>query len=346
MEDVLKLFDEDIEDKSYTYVNGNIMKINTKNVLDQYFTKQEVAEELFEKTKKIILKYENSLDEFTWLEPSAGDGGFYNLFPKEKRIGVDIAPNLPDLIESDYLNYILPKNKKVIVMGNPPFGHRGVIALDFINHSKDAEYVCFILPMFFESKGKGSIKYRVKGFNLIHSERLNNNSFYNPNSKKNVNVKCIYQIWSKNYKSEEKEFSWYNNKNKEPFSEILKVYTVSLAKKRECGKRWIYDERADFYISSTFHHNSKIVYTFDEVKYKSGIAVVFTTTDLELKNKIISLFEEIDWSKYGSLATNSCYHLGKSNIFQVLQDNLDLITIKNDNDIFFEKTFGNVIGLD
>jgi hypothetical protein len=81
------------------------------------------------------------------------------------------------------------------------------------------------------------------------------------------------------------------------------------------------------------------------VKYKSGIAVVFTTTDLELKNKIISLFEEIDWSKYGSLATNSCYHLGKSNIFQVLQDNLDLITIKNGNDIFFEKTFGNVIGV-
>ncbi|WQR92978.1 type II restriction endonuclease [Helicobacter pylori] len=35
------------------------------------------------------------------------------------------------------------------------------------------------------------------------------------------------------------------------------------------------------------------------------------------------LFKEIDWTKYASLATNSCYHLGKSHIFQALYDHLD-----------------------
>jgi hypothetical protein len=325
MEYTLKLLEDQKEEKNYSYVNGNIMKINTSNILDQYFTKVDVAKELYEKTKKIISKYEDNLNDFTWLEPSAGNGTFYNLLPKDKRLGVDINPLLPEITKSDYLQFQLPNDKRIIVIGNPPFGHRGVIALDFINHSKDAEYVCFILPMFYESKGKGSIKYRVKGFNLVHSERLKHNSFYNPNTNKNVDVKCVFQIWSKNHKLEKNEFSWYNNNGKEPFSEILKVYTVSLAKNRECGKRWIFNEKADFYISSTFHNQTTIFDTFDKVKYKSGIAVVFTTNNEELKNKLINIFKNTEWSNYGSLATNSCYHLGKSNIFQVVQDNIHLI---------------------
>lgn len=52
MEHALKLFEDYTEDKNYSYVNGNIMKINTTNILDQYFTKVDVAKELYEKTKK------------------------------------------------------------------------------------------------------------------------------------------------------------------------------------------------------------------------------------------------------------------------------------------------------
>ena len=181
------------------YVNGKTMKVNASNVLDQYYTKRETAINLFEKSKKIIATYENNIAQFVWIEPSAGNGVFFNLLPKNKRIGVDINPFNDEIITSDYLNYILPKAKKSIVIGNPPFGHRGVMALNFINHSTDADYVCFILPMFFESSGKGSIKYRVNGFNLIHSERLQANSFYTPHNNKNVDVKCVFQIWSKNH---------------------------------------------------------------------------------------------------------------------------------------------------
>ncbi|MDR1652307.1 MAG: hypothetical protein LBS01_01400 [Prevotellaceae bacterium] len=310
-------------ENSFKYVNGNSMKINTNNVLDQYFTKKELAEALFAKTKQIISKYENNIDNYTWLEPSVGEGCFFDLLPENQRVGVDIEPLRNDIVKSDYLEYKLPE-KKIIVIGNPPFGHRGVMALNFLNHSQSAEYVCFILPMFFESKGKGSVKYRVRGFNLIHSERLPKNSFYVPATQKTVDVKCVFQIWSKNHKLDNEEFSWYNNKKREPFSDIVKVVTVSLAKNRECGKRYIFDEKADFYISSTFHDKISIVYDFNEVKYKSGVAVIFTTKNQHLKNKIIKLFENTDWKNYASLATNSCYHIGKSNIFQVLQDNSQL----------------------
>ncbi|GHV13235.1 hypothetical protein AGMMS49938_07480 [Fibrobacterales bacterium] len=306
--------------KEFRYVNGNLMKQNSDNLLDQYFTKKELASYLYDKANEVISEYENDISKYQWLEPSVGEGCFFDLLPKEQKIGVDISPLRDDIIKSDYLQYKLP-DKKLIVIGNPPFGHRGVMALNFLNHSQSAEYVCFILPMFFESKGKGSIKYRVDGLNLIYSERLPKNSFYIPNTNKTVDVKCVFQIWSKNHRLENKEFSWYNNKDKEPFANVIKVYTVSLAKKRECGKKWIFEKNADFYISSTFHTKISIVKNFEEVKYKSGVAVVFTTKNNEIKRAIKKLFEKVDWTKYGSLATNSCYHIGKSNIFQVLKDN-------------------------
>ena len=306
------------------YVNGKVMKQNKKNLLDQYFTKPEIAKKLYKQARKVISKFDKIVD-FNWIEPSAGNGVFYNLLPVKKRIGIDIEPKIKDIIKMDYLEYQIPKENKIIVIGNPPFGHRGVMALNFINHSVNAEYVCFILPMFFESKGKGSIKYRVKNFNLIHSEKLPPNSFYNPNNNKDVNVECIFQIWSKNHKLENKEFSWYNNNSNEPFSEYIKVYTVSLAKNRECGKRWIYDEKADFYISSTFYNDTEIVYNFKDVKYKSGIAIVFQTNDKEIQNEILHILQNVDWKKYANRATNSCFHLGKSNIYQVINDNLKKI---------------------
>jgi len=311
--------------KEVRYVNGNLMKENKDNVLDQYFTKKELAKSLYKKACKIITKYEKRINDYWWLEPSVGDGCFFDLLPESRKIGIDISPVRGDVVKTDYLQYKLP-DKKIIVMGNPPFGHRGVIALNFINYSQKAEYVCFILPMFFESSGKGSAKYRVQGFNLIHSEKLPENSFYVPGTNKTVDVKCVFQIWSKNHKLKKEEFNWYKNRNNEPFSDIVKVYTVSLAKKRECGKEWIFNRKADFYISSTFHTSISIVKNFEEVKYKSGVAVVFTTKDKTLRKAVKKIFETIDWTKYASLATNSCYHIGKSNIFKVLNDNLELLT--------------------
>jgi hypothetical protein len=317
-------------EKETRYVNGNTMKQNVDNVFDQYFTKKELAASLVARAQQVLSQYEPDLDAYTWLEPSAGEGCFFDLLPPDRRIGIDIAPRRSDVIRSDYLEYSLP-DKKLIVIGNPPFGHRGVMALNFINHSQKAEYVCFILPMFFESKGKGSVKYRVRGFNLLHSEKLPKNSFYLPESQKDVDVKCVFQIWSKNHKPTNSEFSWYNNRHSEPYTDMLKVVTVSLAKNRECGKRYIFDRKADFYVSSTFHEQTSIVHDFEQVKYKSGVAVIFTTQNRRLNNRILDIFSNIDWKDYASLATNSCYHIGKSNIFQVLRDNEEeLNTYKND----------------
>ena len=298
------------------YVNGNIMKSNSKNYFDEYFTKPEISKRLYQKTCEIISKYEN-LKKYTWIEPSVGDGSFYKLLPKNK-IGIDIKQTKFDTILTDYLNYELPE-KPLIVIGNPPFGHRGVLALKFIEHSEKAEFVAFILPMFFQSLGKGSIRYRVKNFGLLYEEVLPENSFYIGNKEKDI--KCCFQIWSKNYNNLKKEFCWYNQKEKvEPFNNLLKVVTVSLAKNRECGKEWIFNKKANYYLSSTFFKDNNVVKDFDSVKYKSGIAIIYTTQNNGMIKKLDALFKTADWNKYSSIATNGCRHIGKSHIYKLLED--------------------------
>ncbi|MBQ8196513.1 MAG: SAM-dependent methyltransferase [Clostridia bacterium] len=296
------------------------MRENRNNVLDQYFTKREVSKQLYNTTIKTISKYEKDISSFTWIEPSVGEGCFFDELPIDRRIGIDIEPKRTEVIRSDYLLYDLPKGR-IIVIGNPPFGHRGVLALEFINHSQNAEYVAFILPMFFKSLGKGSIRYRVKGFSLIHEEDLPEKSFYLANGK-DVDVKCCFQIWSKNHNADIKEYSWYNNKDNEPFHDYVKLVTVSLAKKRECGKEWIFDKKADWYISSSFFKENTVVKNFEEVKYKSGIAIIYKTKNATDRKRLDNVFMNAKWTQYASLATNGCYHLGKSNIFKLLQDTI------------------------
>ncbi len=296
------------------------MLINEKNILDQYFTKKHIAEKLFKKTKSIISKYEE-IGKYTWLEPSVGEGCFYDLLPAKKKIGIDIDPKRKEVIKSDYLKYKLP-NKPLIVIGNPPFGHRGVIALEFINHSKEADFVCFILPMFFDSKGKGSIRYRVKGFDLIYSEQLSESAFYTPNSNGDININCVFQIWSKKYSNPNiQDLNWYSLRDKNPFKKYLDVFTVSLAKNRECGKKWIFEEKANYYLSTTFYRENKVVNNFKKVKYKSGIAIKINTLDKKETQKIKHLLENANWNKYSSLATNSCRHIGKVHVYEILKDN-------------------------
>lgn len=69
---------------TFKYVNGNKMKVNDENILDQYFTKEDIAISLFRKSLDVISQFEDNIEVFYWVEPSAGNGVFFNLLPKEK----------------------------------------------------------------------------------------------------------------------------------------------------------------------------------------------------------------------------------------------------------------------
>ena len=91
----------------------------------------------------------------TIVEPSAGDGSFYNQINHKNKIGIDIKPECEGLIEQDFLKWTPDTNNKILTIGGPPWGIRGKLALEFINHSfKFSDTVAFILPIYFDPKAE------------------------------------------------------------------------------------------------------------------------------------------------------------------------------------------------
>jgi len=183
------------------YPNIGLVRVKVSNLTnerkyDEFYTTSKTAKYCFDILNNKLKELNLNVNEYIFIEPSAGAGSFYNVMPKNKRIGIEINPNInKNYIISNYLDYC-PKNKenKYIVLGNPPFGLRGNLALRFINHSYNfADIVAFILPPLFDSDGKGNPKKRVEGYELIHSEKLPLESFEYPDGKK-VKVATYFQV--------------------------------------------------------------------------------------------------------------------------------------------------------
>ena len=171
--DLMRLLGEKVDYKKFT-----------SQEKDQFFTSEKTAKYCYDIFKKVMKNKNVDINEYIFIEPSAGDGVFLNVLPKET-IALDIEPRHVKIKKQNFLVWE-PENKtiKYIGFGNPPFGLRGNLAARFINHfSKFADFVCFILPQLFESDGKGSPRKRIKEYNLIYSEILEDSNFYYPEKK-------------------------------------------------------------------------------------------------------------------------------------------------------------------
>lgn len=159
-------------------------------ILDQFYTKPDIARECLEITQKYIL--DNSINFSYWLEPSAGTGSFYSILP-ENKIGYDLEPKCLGVIEDDFLTVNLEKDDYVSI-GNPPFGKNSSLAIKFLNKcSKNSKLVALILPRTFK---KTSVLNRIDlNMHLGLEMTLPANSFLHNDS--DYNVPCIFQIWEK-----------------------------------------------------------------------------------------------------------------------------------------------------
>jgi len=292
--DLHKILSKDIDYSKYS-----------STLKDQFFTPKHIAEKCWNTFLKEI---KIDINQYIFIEPSAGDGSFLKILPKGS-IGLDIEPRYQGIQKQDYLTWKpMDTSKKYIVFGNPPFGLRGHLALNFMNHSLAfADYICFILPQLFESDGKGSPRKRVKGYNLIYSERLSA-MFYNPENQE-VKINGVFQIWSKNTSN-----SKYNIKSNN--EENMKVYSLSdggtIASTR--NKKMI--GKCDIYLPSTCFgkENMKTYKSFEELPGKKGYGIVFNNN----KNDMIKKAEDTNWSSISFLSTNSAYNLRTSIICEQL----------------------------
>ena len=161
--------------------------LGQKDKLDKFYTKKEVAS---------ICISQLNLDNYdVIIEPSAGSGNFSSQI--EGCIAYDIAPEHPDIIQQDFLTLEIDENikdKKILVIGNPPFGVQNNLAIAFFNRSAEfADTIAFILPKSFR---KQSVQNRLSlDFSLVMDMDIENNSFQL--NDEDYSVPAIFQIWKR-----------------------------------------------------------------------------------------------------------------------------------------------------
>ena len=182
------------------------MKYEKEHNLNSFYTKSHIASECIEELK---IKLGTEWDECWFIEPSMGTGRFYDLLPKNKRIGIEIDDLLNADIHGDFLKQTKSSlgiepipSSKIVVVGNPPFsfshrikqrGGKTNLALEFVKHSFTmADTVAFILGLNF---CRNQIQRQLpKNVHLIYSKKLPDDSFDFIKPKK---LKCVFQIWKK-----------------------------------------------------------------------------------------------------------------------------------------------------
>ena len=298
----------------------DLLKLNNKHVnysefsfkqKEQYFTTPETVKYVTEKIIEQLTKLNIDINNYTLIEPSAGDGAFLDFFIASNRnyIAMDIEPRRNDIQQQDYLTWE-PKDKlkKYIVIGNPPFGLRGNLSLRFIEHSfKFADFVCFILPQLFSSDGKGVPRKRING-NLIYTEKLNCN-FLDPNGKQ-IKINTIFQVWSKNLINEKLKKQRNVNKN-------IKIFSVSDGGTPGTTRNKKMIDKCDVFLPATLFDKKKFkpYNSFNELPNKRGYGIVF----LKNKDQNLSKFWGINWGDYVFLSTNSAVNIRSSIIYDLFE---------------------------
>ncbi len=161
-----------------------------KDGLDKFYTIPSCSKKCIDKLFELYDKSEFDLI----IEPSAGNGSFFNQLDCDNKIGIDISPEHDDIIKMDFFEYNPPTNKtNILVVGNPPFGKVSSLAIKFFNHSaKWSNTIAFIVPRTFK---RPSVQNKLnKMFHLVHDENIPTNPCcFVPK----IMVKCCFQIWKK-----------------------------------------------------------------------------------------------------------------------------------------------------
>ena len=275
--------------------------------LDQFFTAPTVAEQCYREMIAFLGKREKPGAPFHLIEPSAGAGVFYDLMPPGHRTGLDIMPLRRDIARADFLTWAPPVQRgPIAVIGNPPFGYRAWLALEFMNHAATfADHIGMILPMAFQSDGKGSPKHRVRGMTLKSQRVLPANSFEDAAGRP-VKVNALWQIWSKGENT---------SAHRPAVGQSVDLFTVDERKERLCGQTRMAE--ADYFLQRTFYRDPPtLVRSFREVRYVCGYGIVIKRR----KDEISNYLKAVDWRGYSNLAAHNCRHISMYHIQHALAD--------------------------
>lgn len=165
--------------------------------LDKFYTKENVAKQCYD----FLIDEYPEVETKMFLEPSAGNGAFLPYL--KNYVALDIKPENDLITKQDFLLFSSEK-KDFITIGNPPFGNRSKLAIDFFNKASEiSNIIAFIVPVSFM---KWSVQKELNNdFALVNYFYLEPESFLADGQP--FSVRTIFQIWVN------KKSTYYKNKN-------------------------------------------------------------------------------------------------------------------------------------
>jgi hypothetical protein len=211
-----------------------------RNTLDKFYTNPVIAKFCIQEFQKHIPIQENDV----LIEPSAGNGSFlhhfYSMNLSKNIFGYDIEPEHEKIVKQDFLELdelLFPKENKLYIIGNPPFGRQSSTAKKFIKKScQFADAIGFILPKSFKKESLQSTF--PLHFHLVSTIDLPENSFLL--NEKEYDVPCIFQLWMKQsipretIDVEKPDFFEYVKKNESPNLSLRRVGVYAGKIDKEC----------------------------------------------------------------------------------------------------------------
>ena len=282
---------------------------------DQFYTDRDVADRCWQTMQHQTSAANMDMSDYVFVDPSAGDGSFYDLMPEARRIGLDIDPHRSrekEILKTDFLRWLPDMKTQFAVVGNPPFGLRGHLALQFINHAaRFADVVAFILPQLFGSDGKGVPRKRVDSrLALMFSEPLPSESFRYPDGTK-LSISTVFQIWVPSDVSGITRPAL--NKTCKSW---IQVYSLSDGGTPSTTRNKKMIGRCDVYLPSTGFSGMKAYGSFEELPNRRGYGIKILRNVEQIK----ALLESHDWSSTAFKSANGTSNLRKSLIEQVVCD--------------------------
>ncbi len=275
---------------------------------DRYFTMPETAARCLARFRETMDALGVDLAGHTFIEPSMGEGCFYQVLPAGRRLGIDIASAHPDCIRSDYLRWKPEGPGPFVVVGNPPFGLRGHLALQFINHSAAfADAVAFILPQNFGSDGKGAPGKRVRGYALAAEADLSGEHFSRPDGSL-IRINTIFQVWTR------VGVERIAASARPDCSGFVSVKSLSNGGTPASTRNKAWIGHCDVYLPSTTYSGMKAYERFEDLPNRRGYGVVIHKRKPEIKRLLMGH----DWRKTCFPSTNSAVNLRKSLIEDVV----------------------------
>jgi len=248
---------------------------------DKYYTPQELAEYIVNKTKEII--GEQNISEY--IEPSAGAGVFLNYLPKET-LAYDIEPEDDRIIKQDYLINDLKYKSGRCVIGNPPYGNKNNLTKAFCNKSFElSDYVAFILPISQLNNTQSIYK-----FDLIHSEDLGIRQY------SDRKVHCCFNIYKRPYNG-------LNKKQNYKIMEIMEIREIRESIKNSNPKRQkvitkdIFDYDIRILAWGTGQNGLKLGGFLSDNDRQYAKEFFIKINKKEYKEIIISLLKDVIWEE-------------------------------------------------